>query len=77
MLTRIDDMSNMGEKEQLKRIISEYDKVASHYKEFSIASRGARNIGACHRVQFVNKSSVELPRTASATSTVPDTIKYL
>ena len=23
-------------------------------------------IGACHRVQFVNKSSVELPRTASA-----------
>ena len=42
---RKDNVKNMKEKEQLEKLISEYDNVATHYNEFSIASRGIRRPG--------------------------------
>lgn len=48
-------MNNMNEKEQLEKIISEYNTVAAHYKEYSIASRGAIRPGG-QRAHVYDKS---------------------
>lgn len=55
MRPRKDNMSNMNEIEQLEKLISEYENVASHYKEFAIASRGAIRPGE-QRTHVYDKS---------------------